>query len=91
MESHLIFPLCYLYILSTAFYATPTHVQHYPSESKERAAFWVGFGEHCCDAMIHKLLDKITQKIIYRSAVRPIPKANPNHALAEHGGEASTS
>ena len=24
--------------------------------------------------MTHKLLDKITQKIIYRSAVRPIPK-----------------
>ena len=48
------------------FYAT--HDQHFPSESEERAAFWVGFGEHCGDAMTHKLLDKITQKIIYRSA-----------------------
>ena len=47
------------------FYAT--HDQHFPSESKERAAFWVGFGEHCGDAMIHKLLDKITQKNIYRN------------------------
>ena len=45
------------------FYAT--HDQHFPSESEERAAFWVGFGEHCGDAMTHKLLDKITQKIIY--------------------------
>ena len=54
------------------FYAT--HDQHFPSESEERAAFWVGFGEHCGDAMTHKLLDKITQKIIYRSAVRPITK-----------------
>ena len=62
------------------FYAT--HDQHFPSESKERAAFWVGFGEHCGDAMTHKLLDKITQKIIYRSAIRP---------LTEDGGEASTS
>ena len=26
------------------FYAT--HDQHSPSESEERAAFWVGFGEH---------------------------------------------
>ena len=49
------------------FYAT--HDQHFPSESEERAASWVGFGEHCGDAMTHKLLDKITQKIIYRSAV----------------------
>ena len=27
------------------FYAT--HDQHFPSDSKERAVFWVGFGEHC--------------------------------------------
>ena len=45
------------------FYAM--HHQHFPSESEERAAFWVGFGEHCGDAMTHKLLDKITQKIMY--------------------------
>ena len=71
------------------FYATCD--QHFPSESKERAAFWVGFGEHCGDAMTHKHLDKITQKIIYRSAVRPLTKSNPNHRLTEDGGEASTS
>ena len=41
--------------------------------------------------MTHKLLDKITQKIIYRSAVRPLTKSNPNHRLTEDGGEASTS
>ena len=66
------------------FYAT--HDQHFPSESEERAAFWVGFGEHCGDAMTHKLLDKITQKIVYRSAVRPLTKSNPNHRLTEDGG-----
>ena len=71
------------------FYAT--HDQHFPSKSEERAAFWVGFGEHCGDAMTHKLLDKITQKIIYRSPVRPLTKSNPNHRLTEDGGEASTS
>ena len=71
------------------FYAT--HDQHFPSESEERAAFWVGFGAHCGDAMTHKLLDKITQKIIYRNAVRPLTKSNPNHRLTEDGGEASTS
>ena len=78
MESPLIFPLCY-YIQSTfcqpVFYAT--HDQHFPSENKERAAFWVGFAEHCGDAIPHKL----PPKIIYRSAVRPITKANPNHRL----------
>ena len=41
--------------------------------------------------MTHKLLDKITQKIIYRSVVRPITKSNPNHRLTEDEGEASKS
>ena len=68
-----------------------THDQHFTSESEERAAFWLGFGEHWGDAMTHKLLDKITQKTIYRSVVRPLTKSNPNHRLTECGGEASTS
>ena len=71
------------------FYAT--HDQHFPLESEERAAFSVGFGEHCGDAMTHKLLDKITQKIIYRSAVRPIAKSNPNHRLDIDGKESGAS
>ena len=71
------------------FYST--HDQHFPSESEETAVFWVGFGEHCGDAMTHKLLDKITQKVIYRSAVRPLTKSNPNHILTEDGWEASIS
>ena len=71
------------------FYAT--HHQHLQSESEERAAFWVGFGEHCGDAMTHKLLDKITHKVIYRSAVRPITKSNPNHRLDIDGGESGAS
>ena len=68
-----------------------TYDQHFPSESEERAAFWVGFGEHCGDSMTHKFLDKITQKIIYRSAVRPITKSNPNHRLDIDGGESDAS
>ena len=71
------------------FYAT--HDQHFPSESEERADFGVGFGEHCGDAMTHQLLDKITQKIIYRSAVRTITKSNPNHRLDIDGGESGAS
>ena len=34
-----------------------THNQSYPSTSEERAARWVGFGEHVGDALTHKLLD----------------------------------
>ena len=71
------------------FYAT--YGQHFPSESEERAGYWVGFGEHCGDAMTHKILDQDTQKIIYRSAVRPKKSSTPNHRLAPHGGEVSTS
>ena len=69
------------------FYAT--YDQNFPSESKERAGYWVGFGEHCGDAMTHKILDHDTQKIIYRSAVRS--SSTPNHRLAPHGGEVSAS
>ena len=79
-----------LYTFYQPVFSYATHDQHFPSDSKERADFWVGFGEHCRDAMTHKLLDKITQKIIYRSAVRPHTKSNPNHRLTEDGGEAST-
>ena len=71
------------------FYATCD--QNFPSESEERAGYWVGFGEHCGDAMTHKILDHDTQKIIYRSAVRPKKSSTPNHRLAPHGGKVSAS
>ena len=41
--------------------------------------------------MTHKLLDHDTQKIIYRSAVRPKKSSTPNHRLAPHEGEVSAS
>ena len=71
------------------FYAT--YDQNFPAESEESAGYWVGFGEHCQDAMTHKILDHDTQKIIYRSAVRPKKSSTPNHRLAPHGGDVSAS
>ena len=71
------------------FYATCD--QHFPSESEERAGYWVGFAEHCGDAMTHKILDHDTQKNIYRSAVRPKKFSTPNHRPAPHGGVVSAS
>ena len=71
------------------FYAT--YDQNFPSESEERVSYWVGFEEHCGDAMTHKLLDHESQNIIYRSAVRPKQSSTPNHRLAPHGGEVSAS
>ena len=62
------------------FYAT--YDQNFPSESEERAGYCIGFGEHCGDAVTHKSLDHETQKIIYRSAVRPKKSSTPNHRLA---------
>ena len=67
------------------FYAT--YDQNFPSESEERAGYWVGFGEHCGDAMTHKILDHDTQKFIYRSDVRPQKSSTPNHRLVPQGGE----
>ena len=43
------------------FYAT--YDQNFPSESEERVGYWVGCGEHCGDAMTHKLLDYETQTL----------------------------
>ena len=68
-----------------------TYDEHFPSESEERAGYRIGFGEHCGDAMTHKILDHDTQKIIYRSAVRPMKSSTPNDRLAPHGGEVSAS
>ena len=62
----------------------PTH-----SVSEERAAHWVGFGEHVGDALTHKLLDDDTKKILNRSAVRPSDSAHPNKRLVPDGGESS--
>ena len=67
------------------FYAT--HDQHFPSESEERAGFWVGFAEHCGDSLTHMVLDADTLKIIYRSAIRPRALKNPNQRLVDAGGE----
>ena len=75
-------------IYQPVFYAT--YDQNFPSEREERAGYWVGFWEHCGDAMTHKLLDHETQKIIYRSAVKPKKSSTPNHRLAPHAGEIST-
>ena len=86
-------PDIYIIVLFTCyqpvFYAT--YDQHFPSESEERAGYWVGLGEHCGDALTHKTLNHDTQKMIYRSAVRPKKSSTANHRLAPHGGEVSAS
>ena len=68
-----------------------TYDQNFPSESEERAGYWVGFGEHCGDAITHKILHHDTLKIIYRSAVKPKKSSMPNHRLAPHVGDVSAS
>ena len=66
-----------------------THNRSYPSASEERAARWIGFGEHVGDALTHKLLDDDTKKILYRSAVRPSNSAHPNKRWVSDGGDSS--
>ena len=44
----------YIYHLTLHFYQAvfyATYDQNSPSEREERAGYWVGFGEHCGDAM----------------------------------------
>ena len=48
-----------------------TYDQKFPSESEERAGYWVGFGEHCGDAMTHKILYHDTQKLSIEELLDP--------------------
>ena len=82
----MVLPLILLYTFyEPIFYAT--HDQHFPSDSEERAGFWVGFAEHCGDSLTHMVLDAETFKIIYRSALRPRSPKDPNKRLVDVGGE----
>ena len=72
-------------IYQPVFYAT--HDQHFPSDSEERAGFWVGFAEHCGDSLTHIVLDALTNKIIYRSSLRPRTPKDPHKRLVDAGGE----
>ena len=67
------------------FYAT--HDQHFPSESEERAGYWLGFAEHCGDSLTHKILDAETLRIIHRSALRPRTLKDSNKRFVDDGGE----
>ena len=67
------------------FYAP--HDQHFPSDSEERAGFWVGFAVHCGDSLTHMVLDAETLKIIYKSALRSRSPKDPNKTLVDAGRE----
>ena len=67
------------------FYAT--HDQHFPSDSEDRAGFWVCLAEYCRDSLIHIGLAAETLNIIYRSALRPRSPKDPNKWLVDAGGE----
>ena len=71
--------LCTFY--QPVFYAT--HDQHFPSETEERAAFWVGFAVCCGDSLTHMVLDADTLKIIHRSGIRPRTLKNLNQRLVD--------
>ena len=71
------------------YYAS--HNRSFPSNSEEKHAFGVGFGEHVGDAITHKLLDSSSNKIIYRSAVHPVDHLHPNKHLLTDIGESEGS
>ena len=60
----------------------------WPSESREKLAHFVGFGDTVGDALTYKLLTVDTKKIIYRSAVRPANiEGETNFRLDKFKGE----
>ena len=52
------------------FYAT--YDQHFPSESEERAGYWVGFGEHCGDG-------KLSIEVLLDPRSLPLPTIGLHH------------
>ena len=69
----------------SVYYAS--HNQSFHSTSEEKYAFWMGFGEHVGDAIIHKFLDSSSNQFIYRSAVHPADDTHPNKHLLSDLGE----
>ena len=61
------------------FYAT--YDQNFPSESEERAGYWAGFGEHCGDAMTHKIMipRKLSIEVLLDPRSLPLPTIGLKH------------
>jgi hypothetical protein len=59
----------------------------FPSESSEGIGHIVGISEHCGHAMTWKVLTSDTNKVIYRSLVRPFSASDPNFRAVLPGGE----
>ena len=61
------------------FYAT--YDQNFPSESEERAGYWVGFGEHCGDAITHKIMipRKLSIEVLLDPRSLPLPIIGLEH------------
>ena len=59
----------------------------FPSESTEAMGHIVGISEHCGHALTWKILTDDTQKVIYRSLVRPYSADDPNFRAVMSGGE----
>jgi hypothetical protein len=61
---------------------------HWPSESPEIKARFVGFSEHVGHAMTFKILTDDTHKVLYRSNIRSaLDPTAPNLRLASNDGE----
>ena len=59
----------------------------FPSESKEALGYIVGISEHCGPTLTWKILTADTQKVIFRSQVRPCSGEDPNVRADLLGGE----
>ena len=59
----------------------------FPSDSEESLGYIVGISEHCGPSLTWKILTADTQKVIFRSRVRPCSGADPNVRADLFGGE----
>ena len=59
----------------------------FPSESKEGVGHIVGISEHCGHALTWKILTLDTQKVLFRSQVRPFSEDDADICAELFGGE----
>ena len=61
----------------------------FPSESTEGVGYIVGISEHCGHALTYMVLTEDTQKVIFRSLIRPHTTADSNLRADPTGGESN--
>ena len=77
-------PILSFHFYQKVYYGTENA---FPSKSKEKVGYFVGFAQNVGDLMTFKILTQDTKKVIFRTAVRPYDEKLPNLRLDPFEGD----